>query len=262
MDKGTHKLVEDAISRSVEGPWISPELVLPIIQAKVRATRELELSPAGWTITQPLSADPTGGARVVAIEELNKLPARVSTAPSHSPFLVSDRSALESAKLGQPFVFYWPDSTFLPRYEKSEAGEILQYLRKSVCFPVYAGDRVLGTLNVQEGENGLWTAGAHTVGDKTVTSIAEYSRSASAAAGQRVSILNTAFAGQFAVVEDGMHILAFMPLDTGTRKLVEDAILPNASGSSWIPPERVFPIIQAEVHAARERELRSPSDDR
>ncbi len=218
---------------------------------------------AHWALAQHLSADPTGGARVIAIEELKKLPARVTAVPSHSPFFVSDRKLLESATLGEPFVFYWPDSTFLTHYKNAEAGQILRYFRKSVLFPVHAGERMLGTISVQVNENGVWVTGPRTVGDRVVNALEECGRTAAVTAGQRLSILDTGFAGKFGVVEDETRIIAMMPLDEWTRELIESAISPNGE-SAWILPEQGFPIIQAKVRATRESEQlhHEPIDDR
>lgn len=196
---------------------------------------------------QNLSADPAGSARGIAENELKKLPFHFSTVPGHSPFGVANRSVLENATLGEPFRYYWPDSTFF-RFENAEPSALLQFLRNMcVCFPVHSGGQVLGTINIQLHDDGSLSV-TRFVGDKLVVWHADLARSAPLVLGRRVSVVAT-IAGEFAVVEDGTTVFAVARLD---GQPLEPTASAQDVGPKWLPPSRVAPVVKSALRAARE----------
>jgi hypothetical protein len=191
--------------------------------------------PAG---AQRLSADPVGAALQVAVEELARYPSLCSDVPGASPLGVSDCSVLERATLGNPFRFYWPDSSFAG-FETAEPASLLSHLgNKGVCFPVYADRRSLGTINVQFKADGA-TSVTNFGGEGLVDEYLRLADEAPVGPGQRVSVIQAGI-GEYAVVEDGSTISWMIRLGA-------------TEGSPWQTPEAVAPAIKSAI--AKRRQL-------
>jgi hypothetical protein len=159
-------------------------------------------------LAEELSADPTGNARETALADLRLLPGHVR------PLGLEDASVLATASLGDPFVCYWPDTTFL-EYEKAPPNDLLHYVRKyDIRFPVIVDGRVLGSINVIPIESGAYRVGSRSIGSEQTTRREAVLQLFEIPAGRRLSILGTGgVAGTFFVIEDGTRIYEMAPIE-------------------------------------------------
>jgi hypothetical protein len=187
-------------------------------------------------------------ARDVAQAELDMQAAQLRGATPKKFLGTMDADVIERAVLGDPFLYYGPDSTFAG-YENADPGRLFTYLTSVwFSFPVYADGRTLGMQGVKVTDDGA-TRVARIVGPELPDGYELALSTAPAGPGQRVAIAQLKV-GIFAIVEDGKVISAVAPLNQAARRLLG---VTEDTAPSWVSPARIAPAIKAALRREREQ---------